>query len=145
MNDQVTREVTLPAPPEEVWDALTDPERLAAWLAEDAEIELRPGGEASFDLPDGDRRTGFVDSVEPPSRLSFWWRSGDADGGDAGDDDLRRVEFSLVGVPEGTRLRVVESRSAPVLDLRGSPLAAHPGEHGPPAPSAHAGPMLAHA
>ena len=34
---EVTRELVLPAPPEEVWEALTDPERLEEWFANEVE------------------------------------------------------------------------------------------------------------
>ena len=138
MPDEVIREVLLPAPADEVWKALTEPGRLAEWLAEDAEIELRRGGEVRFRLAGGDRRMGFVDCVERPSRLCFWWRS-DEEGGDAGAmGELRRVEFSLVEVPEGTRLRVVESRQPLELELAAGPPAPDRRAQGPPAPEAHA-------
>ena len=42
---EVQREVVLEAPVEEVWDALTEPERLEEWFANDVELELEPGGE----------------------------------------------------------------------------------------------------
>ena len=32
---EVTREIVLPAAPDEVWEALTDPERLSEWFAND--------------------------------------------------------------------------------------------------------------
>jgi len=143
MNEEVVREVVLEAPREEVWEALTDPERLVAWLAEEAQIELSPGGEARFRLRGGDERTGFVDAVEPPCRLSFWWRSHE-DGGDEPTDDLRRVEFSLVEVREGTRLRVVETRQALRIDLRGTWLSPHGAAECPPSPQAHVGTPLSH-
>jgi uncharacterized protein YndB with AHSA1/START domain len=144
MNEEVVREVVLEASREEVWEALTDPEHLAAWLAEEAQIELSPGGEARFRLRGGDERTGFGDAVEPPCRLSFWWRSHE-DGEDGEPtDDLRRVEFSLVEVPEGTRLRVVETRRALRIDLRGTSLSPHGAVEGPPSPQAHAGTSLSH-
>ena len=61
---ELTREITLPAPPEEVWESLAEP----AWLGEDAAIDLRPDG----DVRAGDR-TGFVEEAEEPRRLVFWW------------------------------------------------------------------------
>ena len=58
--DEVTREVTLGAVREEVWEALTDPERLQEWLGEILAVELEPGGELVVRLPDGEERHGFV-------------------------------------------------------------------------------------
>ena len=53
MREEVIREVLLPASAEEVWKALTEPGRLAEWLAEDAEIELCRGGDVRFRLAGG--------------------------------------------------------------------------------------------
>ncbi|HEY5317816.1 MAG TPA: SRPBCC domain-containing protein [Solirubrobacteraceae bacterium] len=119
MTDRIERELELPAPSEEVWEALTDPERLAGWLAEEVSFDLRPGGDASF--RDGDAvRRGWVEEVSPPDadagegRLAFWW---------AGDDEpATRVELTLEPAPGGTRLRVIETRPLELLDAIGMPL-----------------------
>jgi uncharacterized protein YndB with AHSA1/START domain len=111
MADEVTRELHLPATAEEVWEAVTDPEGLRGWLADEAELELEPGGEARFRLPDGERREGFVEEASPPERLAFWWRASEEP-----DEPLTRVEFSLTEVEGGTVLRVVESRPAVALE-----------------------------
>jgi uncharacterized protein YndB with AHSA1/START domain len=108
--DETSSELTVPASAEETWDALTDPERLAEWLAEDAELDLRPGGELAVRVDD-ERRSGFFEEVEPPRRLVFWW-------GPDGDEPTR-VEIELEPDGEDTRVRVVESRPLQVLDARG--------------------------
>jgi uncharacterized protein YndB with AHSA1/START domain len=108
--DETSSELTVPASAEETWDALTDPERLAEWLAEDAELDLRPGGELAVRVDD-ERRSGFFEEVEPPRRLVFWW------GPDG--DATTRVEIELEPDGEDTRVRVVESRPLQVLDARG--------------------------
>ena len=105
MDPIVEREMELSASPEEVWESLAEP----AWLAEDASIELRPGGEVRA----GDR-SGFVEEVDEPRRLAFWW-------GDDGKESTR-VELTLEEAPEGTLLRVAESRPLAVLDLVGADL-----------------------
>lgn len=123
MTDRIERELELPARSEEVWEALTDPERLAGWLADEISFDLRPGGEASF--RDGDRlRRGWVEEVSPPDspaareagggRLTFWWASVD--------EPATRVELTLEPTPGGTRLRVVETRPLELLDAVGIPL-----------------------
>jgi uncharacterized protein YndB with AHSA1/START domain len=119
MEDRVEREALLPAPRWEVWSALTEPERLAAWLADRAEVDLRPGGEVSLRLLDGGERRGFVEAVDAPARLVLWWREA-ADGDDEG--ELTRVEIVLVEAPAGTLLRMVESRPLAALG-RSAPLA----------------------
>ena len=110
MIDETSSELTVPASAEETWDALTDPERLAEWLADDAELDLRPGGDLAVCVDD-ERRSGFFEEVEPPRRLVFWW-------GPDGDEPTR-VEIELEPDGEDTRVRVVESRPLRVLDARG--------------------------
>lgn len=127
MPDQIERELLLPAPPEQVWDAVTS----AGWLADDVALDLVPGGEASFSSAEGSKR-GWVEEASPPlaaegigGRLVFWWS---ADG-----DPATRVELTLEPEgEEGTRLRVVEARPLDVLDVVGIPLpGAGGGVHGP--------------
>ena len=105
--DSIERELILPAPPERVWTALTQPAQLGAWWGTQATIDLRPGGEVSFvwDGTDGQRFTsrGIVEVVEPPHRLVFRWQS------EPTVEATTRVEFTLQPHPQGTRLRVVES------------------------------------
>lgn len=93
----IHREVVLTATRDEVWEALTDPERLEEWFASEVALDLRPGGEASFRWSNGEERCATVTEVEPEERLSFEW----ADEGE--------VEFTLADAPEGTRLTVVET------------------------------------
>ena len=52
----IRREIVLPAPREEVWEALTEPERLEDWFANDVDLDLRPGGGASFRWSNGEER-----------------------------------------------------------------------------------------
>jgi uncharacterized protein YndB with AHSA1/START domain len=119
MTDLIERELTLPAPPEAVWEAVTDPDWLREWLADEAELELRPGGDARFRIGE-DTRTGWVEEVTPPAdgaagRLAFWWEQ---EG-----EPASRVALELTQSEDGTRLRVVESRPLDVLDLIRIPLA----------------------
>ncbi len=99
--EQAESEVLVPASPEEAWEAITDPERLGEWLGDDAEVELRPGGDLRIDLPDGER-TGFVEEVDEPRRFVFWWSEPE--------QESSRVEIELEPEQEGTLVRVVETR-----------------------------------
>ena len=104
----IRREIVLPAPRDEVWEALTEPARLADWFANDVDLDLRPGGGASFRWSNGEERTATVTEVEPERRLAFEW------------DDEGQVEFTLTTTPTGTRLTVVETSPAwsTALDLQ---------------------------
>src|SRR5688572_26952278 len=69
----VEREVTVAAPPEEVWSAVTHADEVSAWFGAHVEIEVRPGGRGVFRWPDGTERHALVEEVEPARRLSFRW------------------------------------------------------------------------
>lgn len=102
----VERSVLLPAPPERVWEALTDETALTEWLAPEVELDAREGGELVCRYEDGEERRGEIELVEEAERLSFrWWRE---------DCGPSRVELTLDAVAEGTRLTVVESGLLPV-------------------------------
>ncbi len=109
----IRREIVLPAPREEVWEALTEPERLADWFANDVDLDLRPGGGASFRWSNGEERTATVTEVDPERRLAFEW------------DDEGEVAFTLADDADGTRLTVVETSPewTAALDLQASALA----------------------
>jgi uncharacterized protein YndB with AHSA1/START domain len=109
MNDRIERELWLPVPREEVWEAITGD----GWLADRVLLELRPGGDAEFES-DGRVRTGWVEDVCAPERLSFWWAPDD--------EPASRVELLIEEHGDATRLRVVETRPLEVLDLVGLPL-----------------------
>ena len=109
MSERIEREVWLPAPPETVWDAVTSD----GWLAERVSLDLRPGGEARFESADR-VRSGWIEDVSAPERLSFWWSDDD--------EPASRVELRIEAREESTRLRIVETRPLEVLDLVGVPL-----------------------
>ena len=100
----VERETRVEASPEEVWEALTDPDRLSEWLAPDVELDPTEGGEIA--VRDGeDERTGTVETVEELERLTFTWtRPGEGES---------FVEFTIEPLPAGTRVRVVETPIGP--------------------------------
>ncbi len=104
----VRREVVLPSEPDEVWEALTEPERLEDWFATDVELEATPGGRGRFRWGDGEERRVSVEHVEPERRLALRYE----DGGE--------VTFTLEPVEAGTRLVVVESSPefVPALELQ---------------------------
>jgi uncharacterized protein YndB with AHSA1/START domain len=102
----VKREVVFEAPLEEVWQALTRPERLQEWFANDVELDLRPGGAGVFRWDDGSLRHAVVEDVEEERRLAFRWS--DEGGAES------RVELALDDAPDGTRLTVTETATAGV-------------------------------
>ena len=106
---EVTREIVFPVSPDEVWEALTDPEQLEEWFANDVELDATEGGEGVFRWDDGEERHATVVEASPGERLVLDW-----------DDDDGRVELTLEEIEEGTRLFVREStpQFATALELR---------------------------
>ena len=104
---EVTREIVFPVPPDEVWEALTDPDQLEEWFANDVELDPRPGGEGVFRWGDGDERHAVVEEVDEERRLALRW------------DDDGLVELELEDAPGGTLLVVTESspQFGPALEL----------------------------
>ena len=94
---EVTREIVLPATREDVWEALTDEERLREWFANDVELDPRPGGAGVFRWDNGEVRHAEVETVEPEERIVLRWE----------DDGL--VELRLEDAPAGTRVLVRET------------------------------------
>jgi uncharacterized protein YndB with AHSA1/START domain len=94
---------------DDLWQAITEPSRLARWIGE-VHGDLRLGGEFKARFTSTWEGTGTVDVCERPSRLLV------AMTGDP--DDRTVVEAVLTPVVDGTRL-VVEERGLPVSALPG--------------------------
>jgi uncharacterized protein YndB with AHSA1/START domain len=85
----------------DLWSALTDPARLARWIAE-VEGDLRLGGEFRARFTSGWEGTGRVEACEPPRRLRVLTRDADEPGEEA-------LEATLT--PDGDHtILVIEAR-----------------------------------
>ena len=61
---------------DDLWSAITDPNRLARWFGE-VDGELSQGGEFRVHIPDAGERTGQVEACEPSQRLVVTTRETD--------------------------------------------------------------------
>jgi uncharacterized protein YndB with AHSA1/START domain len=106
----IERETLVEASPEEVWEALTDEDRLEEWLAPEVELDPIEGGEIA--VRDGsEERSGTVESVEEQERFAFTWtRPGEGES---------FVEFTIEGLPGGTRVTVIETPIGPTAMAAG--------------------------
>ena len=86
---------------EDLWSALTDPRRLARWIAE-VEGDLRLGGEFRARFTSGWEGTGRVEACEPPRRLLVLTR-------DADEPDEEVLEATLTSDGDQTVL-IIEAR-----------------------------------
>src|SRR6476619_2338217 len=85
---------------DDLWGALTDPDRLAHWYGE-VEGELSQGGAFRVRIALAGERVGQVEAWEPPQRLLWTMRDPDPQ---PGQPDQTVIEAQLIG--EGTRTRL---------------------------------------
>jgi uncharacterized protein YndB with AHSA1/START domain len=89
---------------EDLWSAITEPERLARWVAQ-VDGELRPGGLFRARFTSGWEGPGRVDVCDPPHRLLLDMAPGQA--------HQTEIEATLAVDGKLTRL-VVEERGLPI-------------------------------
>lgn len=65
-------ERVLQHPPDAVWSALTEPERLGDWLAA-AVVVPGPGGEITLDFGEGGIEKCRITAWDPPRSLAYEW------------------------------------------------------------------------
>lgn len=109
----IHHEIVIEAPAEVVWRTITEPDQIARWFADRVELDLRPGGQGTFDFQT--RATVkpatvplVVEVVDPPRRFAFRWAHPQGDTPGPGNSVL--VDFRLTAEgDERTRLRVTET------------------------------------
>ena len=101
--DDVTREVVLDAPPDEVWDAVTSPEQLAEWFGADVVGDLAPGEVVRFTSDDGTVRRAFIERMDEPRELCWRWLP-------SATEPPSRVDITIAPRGDGSVLRVTEWR-----------------------------------
>jgi uncharacterized protein YndB with AHSA1/START domain len=102
LHDQqvVRREVVLPVDLDAAWANLAEAEGLEGWLADEIDLDVRPGADGTARWSDGTERHVVVDEIEVGRRLAlYWWAEG---------EDATLVELTLDEHDDGTRLVVVE-------------------------------------
>jgi uncharacterized protein YndB with AHSA1/START domain len=104
---QIEKDVLIDAPVEVVWRIITEPDQIVRWFSDEAELDLKPGGEGRLAFRGGDSYQLQIEAVERPTRFAFRWVQPQGSIARAGNSML--VEFTLEPQGNGTRLRVVES------------------------------------
>jgi uncharacterized protein YndB with AHSA1/START domain len=92
---------------DDLWSAITEPERLARWIA-DVEGDLSVGGEFNPRFTSSWEGPARVDVCEPPHRLLLTMNPGQ--------EDETFIEALLNAEAAGTRL-VIEERGLPISEL----------------------------
>jgi uncharacterized protein YndB with AHSA1/START domain len=106
MLDSVTREEVVPCDLPVVWAALTEPDQVAQWFGDRAQVDLRVGGAVRFGWPAGEISTGVITALEPMRRYAFRW---DVFGTVHDPAAFTQVEFRLREVGHGVVVTVEET------------------------------------
>jgi uncharacterized protein YndB with AHSA1/START domain len=93
---------------DDLWSALTEPRRLARWIAE-VDGDLRLGGEFRARFTSEWEGTGRVEACEPPRRLRVVTRQ-------TGETEEQVIEATLTAQGDQTTL-VIEERGLPIGHL----------------------------
>ena len=101
--DDVSREIILDAPADEVWDAITSPDQLTEWFGGEVDGEVAVGEVVRFTTPDGAQRRALIERADEPRELIFRWLP-------SSDEPPSRVDITIDETAEGSVLRVVERR-----------------------------------
>lgn len=101
----VRQQFFIRAPPEKVFRAVSEPERLVTWFADAAEISLRKGGRFSFDWEEGFHHSGRVLEVVRGTTVLLEW----VYDGPGGATARTRLRFSVAPKRKGTVVSVVNS------------------------------------
>jgi len=113
--DRIERQMVVPHAPDHVWESLTTRTALSSWFGDVAEIDLRPGGSATFGWTDyGNVFSAVVEVVDPPRQFAFRWAARPNVAFNESPTTL--VTFTLTEVPGGTNVQVVESGLASLPD-----------------------------
>ena len=108
----IEQSILIDAPVEVVWRALTEPEQVRRWFADDVDLTAEVGYRGSLGFADNGAGLAVsfqvtVVSVQPPRTFSYRWQH--PSGVEAVEGNSTLVEFTLTPEGDGTRLRVVET------------------------------------
>ena len=102
----IERELHIDAPPDVVFDVVSNPEHVRGWWPDEAEYPVEPGGDGRIGFGGQWVRFTVVDAV-PPRLFSFRWTHAEGETAITGNSYL--VVFELEPADGGTRLRMTES------------------------------------
>ncbi|MEV4740998.1 methyltransferase domain-containing protein [Streptomyces sp. NPDC049555] len=114
--ERLVSTVTVPEPPEAVWTALTDPDRVAHWLAVCRGPWAVAGRESMLDFEDGEffwcrTLTATAPRAQRPGTLRLLWRW-------VGVGPATAVTWTVAADPAGSVVTVVEEADNPPSDWR---------------------------
>jgi uncharacterized protein YndB with AHSA1/START domain len=114
MNDRVEKSITLNAPVDKVWQALTDHVEFGQWFKVEIDGPFVPGevSRGHITIPGYEHIVweATIVAMEPKSRFAYTWHPYAVDPNvDYSNETPTRVEFTLAPAGSGTRLDIVET------------------------------------
>jgi uncharacterized protein YndB with AHSA1/START domain len=103
MPTTVTKRLTIAAPIEKVWAALTSAKTISAWMGGPVKVSARVGGR--YALFSGETTGRFV-LVEKPAALEYTWRQSSWE--KEWEDSI--VRWELKAARDGTRIKLTHTR-----------------------------------
>jgi uncharacterized protein YndB with AHSA1/START domain len=108
--DRIEQDVLIEAPIDVVWEVISRSEQIVHWFSDEAQLDLRPGGEGvlTFEMKAANQPAAYhlrFEAVEPPRRLAYRWVYPRGEEPRPGNSML--VEFTLAEEGGKTRLTVV--------------------------------------
>ena len=108
----VRRTVSIAAPIEKVWSAVTEPEHISKWFGKAVLEGAGVGARGTLTFPDYGSVPLRIEAIDAPRMVSYRWGNDDALGEHAAEVDPEHstvFTFTLEAVAGGTELTVVEA------------------------------------
>lgn len=127
--NEIRCEMTLKAPVEKVWSALTTPEGWTGWFSQGVKGKFAVGETLTLDFGPYGECFALVAEMDPMTNFAYRWHPGeDCPIDKYPESEMTTVRFTLEPAAAGTKLTMVESGFAGLpLDRRASALNANTG------------------
>ena len=114
IQDSIERQITIRAPKERVYRAITDPKQIVSWFPDAINGTLEVGAAPTIDFGKDTVYQIQVVAANPHDYFAYRWVPGNADGTNGFTGDVLAVpntlvEFRLADDPIGTALTLTES------------------------------------
>lgn len=122
VQDRIERSITIKAPIERVFAAISQPEHVGKWFCEKRpDGDFTPGGQPLLDMGEYGRFRLSIVANDPPTYFAWRWVSGSAfvpQGFETNplDHPNTLVEFRLESIEDGTLVKLTESGFASLPD-----------------------------
>ncbi len=107
MQDTITREITIKAPMQRVYQAIADPKQIVSWFPDAIEGELAEGQHPVFVFGGHGKGQTYIEAMRPDDYFAFRW----IPGGSGFLGDVRTVPNTLV------EFRIVETNGVSTVTM----------------------------